>query len=94
MSLNNSHLININSCIKIKSYTSDDLYYISILYNINKQDVEFNCTCGLKYNKIYRNNCKHIKDFKKNIIDKYNFEKDEKDKINNILSDLTDIKIN
>jgi hypothetical protein len=88
--LDNSYLINFNSNIPIKSSSSDDIYYISILYNKYKKKLEFNCTCGLKYNIPLRNKCKHISEIKK-ILNETPVSK--KDEINEILSNLSKIKI-
>lgn len=85
--IDNSYVININTCIPIKSFTSEDIYYISILYN-NK--LEFNCTCGLKFNIRYRSKCKHISEVTKKLNEQSNSRKDE---INNILLNLSNMKI-
>ena len=86
----NSQFININSCIPIKSFTSEDIYYISILYNKYNKKLEFNCTCGLKFNIQYRTKCKHIAEIKKTLNEQPNSKKDE---INNILLNLSNMKI-
>jgi hypothetical protein len=86
----NFHVININSCIPIKSFTSDDVYYISILYNKHKKKLEFICTCGLKFNIPQRTKCKHILEIKKTLNEQPDSKKDE---INNILSNLSNMKI-
>jgi len=86
----NSNFISINSCIPIKSFTSEDIYYINILYNKNKKKLEFNCTCGLKFNIPQRTKCKHILEIKKTLNEQPDSKKDE---INNILLNLSNMKI-
>jgi len=86
----NSQFININSRIPIKSFTSEDIYYISILYNKYNKKLEFNCTCGLKFNIQYRTKCKHIAEIKKTLNEQPNSKRDE---INNILLNLSNMKI-
>jgi len=87
LNIDNSSFI--NTCIPIKSFTSEDIYYISILYNkYNK--LEFNCTCGLKFNIRYRSKCKHISEVTKKLNEHSNSRKDE---INNILLNLSNMKI-
>ena len=86
--IDNYHII--NYAIPIKSFTSEDIYYINILYNKSKKKLEFNCTCGTKFNIPIRNNCKHIKEIKKSF-DEIPVKKDE---INNILLNLSNIQLN
>lgn len=88
--IDNSQFININTCIPIKSFTSEDIYYISILYNKYNNKLEFNCTCGLKFNIRYRSKCKHISEVTKKLNEQFDSRKDE---INNILLNLSNMKI-
>jgi hypothetical protein len=67
-------MINNNIYIPVKSFTSNNIYYIIILYNKHTNEKEFNCTCGLKNNISCRTRCKHIKKIKKIL--------EEEDKIN------------
>jgi len=88
--IDNSYFININSCIAIKSFTSEDIYYISILHNKYNNKIELNCTCGLKFNVRNRSKCKHILEVKKILNEESETKKDE---INNILLNLSNMKI-
>ena len=56
----NRAISNINMFIPIKSSKSNNIYYITILYNKYDDRLDFNCTCGLHFNGQLRNNCKHI----------------------------------
>jgi hypothetical protein len=51
-------------CIPIKSYTTDDIYHVSVLYDITLKEVIYSCTCGIKYGIGMRNKCKHISNIK------------------------------
>jgi len=90
LNIDNSYFINIDTCIPIKSFTSEEIYYISILYNKSNNKLEFNCTCGLKFNIRYRSKCKHISEVKKNLNEHSDSRKDE---MNNILLNLSNMKI-
>ena len=54
--------------IPVKSFTSNDTYYVTIFVNRNDQ-FDANCTCGLKFNVGVRNKCKHIAYCVSNLID-------------------------
>jgi hypothetical protein len=86
----NTQLIELTSSIPIKSFTSDDTYYINISFDINKKSLEFNCTCGLKYNIKNRNNCKHVIDIKKYLCE---LSKSNEETVNNISLNLFKINI-
>jgi hypothetical protein len=84
------HLIKITSCIPVKSFTSEDIYYISILYNKYKKNLEFNCTCGFKFNMQNRNNCKHITEIKKSLNENNSSQKEQ---LNNIFFNFNKLNI-
>lgn len=81
----NRQISNINTCIPIKSFTSNNIYYITILYNKFNDRLDFNCTCGLHFNGRLRNNCKHIFEQKKLFTEMPISKMDE---INNALSNM------
>jgi len=51
-------------CIPLKSFTSDDIYYINISLDKTLDKIKYNCTCGNKYGVGYRTRCKHISHIK------------------------------
>jgi hypothetical protein len=90
MDTNYDRYVEINPCVQIKSFTSEDIYYINILYNKYRKKLEFKCTCGLKFNFQYRTKCKHILKIKETFNEEYLLEYE----INNILLKMSDISIN
>ena len=86
--IDNSRLFYIDTCVPIKSFSSKDIYYITIVYNKSRKRLEFNCTCGLKFDIGQRTKCKHITKIKKSL-----HELPVADNFNDVLSNLSNMAI-
>lgn len=69
MNFSNNIQFNGELCIPIKSFTSDDIYYINISLDKNLDNIKYNCTCGNKYGTGLRSRCKHISHIKLSCFD-------------------------
>ena len=63
-------------CIPIKSSTSDDIYNVHITYNSQLNNINYECTCGMKFGIGMRNKCKHISSVGLSFIKKLNKAKE------------------
>ena len=72
MNFSNNIQFNGQLCIPVKSFTSDDIYYINVLLDKDLNKIKYNCNCGNKYSVGSRSKCKHISHIKLSCFDNIN----------------------